>query len=137
MEQRIDHLNKKRLEPVVSKQVEPQFENVEPLCLVISKLLFLPVDLSRCKVVIPPVVMKNNTKLMITLKDKKDDYVSEQSQQLTVAIKNIKDGEFIHVTPIKEVDKGRYETSFTPHRCGCYMISVIFDGCNIPGSPYK
>ena len=139
LEQRSDHLKeikkRSRLEPVMSEQVEPEFENIEPLCRAVKKLLFLPVEPSKCEVVIPPVIVKKKTTLMIMLKNNNNNPVT--SEELIVFIRNIQDGKAIQVRAIEEVGDGRYEASFTATRCGYYMISIIVDGHHIPGSPYK
>ena len=61
LEQQSDHLKemkkRSRLEPVMSVQVQPQFENIETLCRAVNKLWLIPVDPSKCEVVIPPVVV--------------------------------------------------------------------------------
>ena len=141
LEQRSDHLKEMKkgsiLQPVMSEQAEPEFENIERLCETINKLGYIPVDPSKCEVVIPPVIVKKKTTLMIMLKNKNNNPVTDASKQLNVFIENIRGGEAIQVGPIKEVGGGRYEASFTASRCGYYMISIIVDGHHIPGSPYK
>ena len=141
LEQRSDHLKemKKRsiLQPVTSEQAEPEFENIEQLCETINKLGYIPVDSSKCEVIIPPVIVKKKTTLMIMLKNKNNNPVTDASKQLNVFIENIRSGEAIQLRSIKEVGSGRYEASFTASRCGYYMISIIVDGHHIPGSPYK
>ena len=141
LEQRSDHLKEmkrgSRLEPVMREQVEPEFEIIEPLCTAIKKLPFLPVESSKCEVVIPPVIVKKKTTLMIMLKNKNNNPVTNSSEELNVFIENIRDGKAIQVRAIKAVGDGRYEASFTASRCGYYMISIIVDGHHIAGSPYK
>ena len=140
LEQRSDHLKeikkRSRLQPVTSEQAEPEFENIERLCETINKLGCIPVDPSKCEVVIPPVIVKK-TALMIMLKDKNNNPVTDASKELNVFIENTRDGEATKVRTIKEVGGGKYELSFTASRCGYYMISIIVDGHHIPGSPYK
>ena len=74
LEQRSDHLKemKKRsiLQPVMSEQAKPEFENIEQLCETINKLGYIPVDPSKCEVVIPSVIVKKD--------DDIDDNVKEQ-----------------------------------------------------------
>ena len=141
LEQRSDHLKemkkRSRLQPVMSEQAEPEFQNIEQLCETINRLGYIPVDPSKCEVDIPPVIVKKKTTLMIMLKNKNNNRVDDASKQLNVVIDNIRGGEAIQVGPIKEVGGGRYEASFTASRCGYYMISIIVDGHHIPGSPYK
>ena len=141
LEQRSDHLkemkNRSRLEPVMSEQAKPEFENIEQLSQTIRLLGYIPLDPSRCEVVIPPVIVKKKTTLMIMLKNKNNNPVTDASKELNMFIENIRDGEVIQVRAIKEVGDGRYEASFTASRCGYYMISIIVDGHHIPGSPYK
>ena len=142
LEQRSDHLKemKKRsvLQPVTSEQAEPEFENIEQLCETINKLGYIPVDPSKCEVVIPPVIVKKKTTLMIMLKNKNNNPVTRSCAEVNVIAKETTKGsEAIQVGPIKEVGGGRYEASFTASRCGYYMISIIVDGHHIPGSPYK
>ena len=141
LEQRSDYLKevKKRskLEPVMSEQVEPEFENIEQLSQTIKMLGYIPLDPSKCEAVIPPVIVKKKTTLMITLKNKNNNPVTDTSKELNVFIENIRDGEAMQVRTIKEVGVGRYEASFTASRYGYYMISIIVDGHHIPGSPYK
>ena len=141
LEQRSDHLKemkkRSRLQPVTSEQAEPEFENIEQLCETINKLGYIPVDPSKCEVVILPVIVKKITTLMIKLNNKNNNPVTDSSKQLNVFIENIRDGEATKVGPIKEVGSGRYEASFTASRCGYYIISIIVDGHHIPGSPYK
>ena len=141
LEQRSDHLKemkkRSRLQPVTSDKAELEFENIEQLCEAINKLGCIPVDPSKCEVVIPPVIVKKKTTLMIMLKNKNNNPVTDASKQLNVFIENIRGGKAIQVGPIKEVGGGRYEASFTASRCGYYMISIIVDGHHIPGSPYK
>ena len=141
LEQRSGHLKEmtkqSRLKPVASEQAEPEFKNIEELCQSIKKLPFLPVEPSKCKVIIPPVIVKKKTTLMIMLKNKNNDPVTNSCEELSVFIENIRDGKAIQVRAIKEVGDGRYEASFTATRCGYYMISIIVDGHHIPGSPYR
>ena len=141
LEQRSDHLkemeNRSRLEPVISEQAKPEFDNIEQLSQTIRLLGYIPLDPSKCELVIPPVVVKKTTTLMIMLKNNNNNPVTDASKELNVFIENIRDGEAIQVRAIKEVGGGRYEASFTASRCGYYMISIIVDGHHIPGSPYK
>ena len=141
LEQRSDHLKemkkRSRLEPVMSEQVEPEFENIEQLCKAVNKLPFVPLDANKCDVIIPPVIVKKMMTLMITLKNKNNNPLTDTSKELNVFIENTRGGEAIQVRSIKEVGGGIYEASFTASRCGYYMISIIVDGHHIPGSPYK
>ena len=141
LEQRSDHLKemkkRSRLEPVMSEQVEPEFENIEPLCRAVKKLQFVPVEPSKCEVVILPVIVKRKTTLKIMLKNKNDNPVTNSSEELNVFIENIKEAKARQVRAIEEVGDGRYEASFTATRCGYYNISIIVDGHHIPDSPYK
>ena len=141
LKQRSNHLkemkNRSRLEPVISEQAKPEFDNIEQLSQAIQLLGYIPLDPSKCKVVIPPVIVKKKTTLMIMLKNKNNNPVTDASKELNVLIKNIRDDEAIQVRGIKEVGGGRYEASFTASRCGYYMISIIVDGHHIPGSPYE
>ena len=141
LEQRSDHLKemkqRSRLEPVMREQAELEFDNMEQLCQAVNKLGCVPLEPSKCEVVIPPVIEKKKTTLMIMLKNKNNNPVIDASKELNVFIENISDGEIIQVKEIKEVGGGRYEASFTASRCGYYMISIIVDGHHIPGSPYK
>ena len=135
LEQRSDHLKemKKRsiLQPVTSEQAEPEFENIEQLCEAVNKLGYIPVDPSKCEVVIPPVIVKKKTTLMIMLKNKNNNPVTDASTELNVFIENTRSDQAIRVSPINEVGGGRYEASFTASRCGYYMISIIVDGHHI------
>ena len=141
LEQRSDHLkemkNRSRLEPVMSEQAKPEYENIEQLSQIIRLLGYTPLDPSKCEVVIPPVIVKKKTTLMIMLKNKDNNPVTDGSKELNVFMQDIRGGEAIQVRAIKEVGSGKYEASFTASRCGYYMISVIVDGHHIPGSPYK
>ena len=141
LEQRSDHLKeikeKSRLEPVINEQAELKFYNIEQLYQAVNKLGCIPLEPSKCEVVIPPVIVKKKTTLMIMLKNKNNNPVTNASKELNVFIENIRDGEVIQVRAIKEVGGGRYKASFTASRCGYYMISIIVDGHHIPGSPYK
>ena len=58
------------LQPVVSGLTEPEFEDTDQLCQAVNKLGYIPVDSSKCEVVIPPVIVKKKTTLMIMLKNK-------------------------------------------------------------------
>ena len=144
LEQRSYHLKemkkRSRLEPVMSEQVEPDFENIEALGRAVNKLQLIPVDPSKCEIVIsviPPVIVKKMITLMIKLKNKNSNPVTNCSEELNVFIENVRDGKAIQVRSIKEVGGGRYDTSFTINKCGYYMISIIFDGHYIADSPYK
>ena len=141
LEQRSDHLKeikkRSRLQPVTSEQAESEFENIEQLCETINKLGYIPVDPSKCEVVIPPVIVKKTMTLIIMLKNKNNIPITRSCAEINVVIKKTKGGEAIKVGPIKEVGGGRYEASFIASRCGYYMISIIVDGHHIPGSPYK
>ena len=128
LEERSDHLKemKKRSKlkpwPVMNEQKEVEFKNIEQLLQAVNKLGYIPVDPSKCEVVIPPVIVKKTTTLMIMLKNKNANTVTDASKELNVFIENIRDGEAIQVGPIKEVGGGRYEASFTASRCGYYDI---------------
>ena len=74
---------------------------------------------------------------MITLRDMDYDFVINKSDKITVNILFDTTTKHVFVKPIKEVGDGRYEASFTVTRCGYYIISIIVDGHDIPGSPYK
>ena len=141
LEQQSDHLKemktRSRLEPVMREQIELKFENIEPLCRAVNKLQLVPVELSMCEVVIPPVTVNKKTTLMIMLKNENNNPVTNSSEKLNVFIENIRGSKAIQVRTINEVGDGRYEASFTASRCGNYMISIIVDGQHIPGSPYK
>ena len=139
LEQRSDHLKemKNRSRLVMSEQAKPEFDNIEQLSQTIRLLGYIPLDPSKCELVIPPVIVKKKTTLMIMLKNKNNNPVTDASKELNVFIENIRDGEAIQVRAIKEVGGGRYEASFTASTCGYYMISIIVDGYHIPGSPYK
>ena len=141
LEQRSDYLKEMKqrsiLEPVMDEQAEPQFDNIEQLCEAVNQLGYIPLEPSKCEVVIPPVIVKKKTTLMIMLKNKNNNPVIDASKELNVFIENIRDEEVIQVRGIKEVGGGRYEASFTASRCGYCMISIIVDGHHIPGSPYK
>ena len=141
LEQRSDHLkemkNRSRLEPVISEQAKPEFDNIQQLSQTIQLLGYIPLDPSKCKVIIPPVIVKKKTTLMIMLKNKNNNPVTRSCAEINVIIKKTKGDEVIQVRAIKEVGGGRYEASFTASRCGYYMISIIVDGHHIPGSPYK
>ena len=82
--------NKLRLEPVMSEQVEPEFENMETLCRAVNKLQLIPVDPSKCEVVIPPVIVKKMTTLMIMLKNKNNNPITNCSEKLNVFIENVR-----------------------------------------------
>ena len=75
--------------------------------------------------------------LMITLRNKHNDLVIDESEKIMVTVLFDETMESVFVNPIEEVGGGRYEASFTASRCGYYMISIIVDGHHIPGSPYK
>ena len=141
LEQRSDHLkemkNRSRLEPVMSEQAKPEFDNIEQLSQTIRLLGYIPLDPSKCKVIIPPVIVKKTTTLMIMLKNKNNNPVTRSCTEINVIVKKTKGDEAIQVRGIKEVGGGRYEASFTASRYGYYMISIIVDGHHIPGSPYK
>ena len=141
LEQRSDHLkemkNRSRLEPVMSEQAKPEFDNTEQLSQTIRLLGYTPLDPSKCEVIIPPVIVKKKTTLMITLKNKNNNPVTRSCAEIKVITRKTKGGEAIQVRAIKKVGGGKYEASFTASRCGYYMISIIVDGHHIPGSPYK
>ena len=111
-----------RLEPVMSEQAKPEFENKEQLLQAVNKLGYIPLDPSKCEVVIPPVIAKKKTTLMIMLKNKNNNPLTDGSKELNVFIENIRGGEAIQVSAIKEVRGGRYEASFTASICGYYDI---------------
>ena len=140
LEQRGDHLKemkkKSRPQPVTSEQAEPKCENIVQLLEVLNNLPFVPLDLSKCKVIIPPVVVEKKMTLMIMLKNKNNNPIIGASKDINVLIEKTKGDEAIQVEPIGEVGSGRYEASFTVSSCGYYMISIIVDGHHIPGSPY-
>ena len=141
LEQQSDYLkemkNRSRLEPVMSEQAKPEFDNIEQLSQTIRLLGYIPLQPSKCEVVIPPVIVKKKTTLIIMLKNKNNNPVTNASKELNVFVENIRGGEAIQVRAIKEVGGGRYEASFTASRCGYYMISIVVDGHHISGSPYK
>ena len=86
---------------------------------------------------IPTVTVNKEATLIITLRNKHNDLVIDESEKIMVTVLFDKTMESVFVNPIKEVGGGRYEASFTASRCGYYMISIIVDGDHIPGSPYK
>ena len=141
LEQRSDHLKemKKRstLQPVVNGLTEPELEDVELLCQAVNMLGYIPLDPSKCEVVIPPVKEKKTTTLMIMLRNENNNPVTSSCAEINVFVKKSKGGEATQVRAIKEVGGGIYEASFTASSCGYYMISIIVDGHHIPGSPYE
>ena len=94
LEQRSDHLkemkNRSRLEPVISEQAKPEFDNIEQLLQTIRMLGYIPLDPSKCKVVIPPVIVKKKTTLMIMLKNNNNNPVTDASKELNVFIEMVK-----------------------------------------------
>ena len=86
---------------------------------------------------IPTVTVNKEATLVITLRDIDNDFVINESDKVTVNVLFDKTKEHVFVKPTKEVSDGRYEASFTATRCGYYMISIIVDGHQIPGSPCK
>ena len=122
LEQRSDHLkemkNRSRLEPMMSEQAKPEFDNIEQLSQTIRLLGYIPLDPSKC-IVISPVIVKMTTLM------KNNNPVTRSCEEINVVIKETKSGEAMHVRAIKEVGGGRYEASFTASRCGYYMISII------------
>lgn len=129
---------KSGLAPVRSvRERELKFDDVDHLYQAVSKLGFTPLDPTKCEVIIPSVIVKKMATMVITLKDKNNDQVIDGCEEVDVCIKNAKGNETIQVKPIEEVGDGRYEASFTLNRCGYYMISIMVDGCHIPGSPHK
>ena len=86
---------------------------------------------------IPTVTVNKEATLMITLRNKHNDLVIDESEKILACVLFDKTMESVFVNPIKEVGGGRYEASFTASRCGHYMISITVDGHHIPGSPYK
>ena len=86
---------------------------------------------------IPTVTVNKEATLIITLRNKHNDLVIDESEKIMVTVLFDKTMKSVFVNPIKEVGGGRYEASFTASRCGYYMISIIVDGHHIPGSPYK
>ena len=142
LEQRSDHLKeikkRSRLQPaVMNEQAEPGFDNIEQLCQAVNKLGYIPLDPTKCEVIIPPVIVKKKTTLIIMSKNKNNNLVTRSCAEINVIAKKIKDGEATQVGPIKEVGGGRCKLSFTASSCGYYMISITVDGHHIPGSPYK
>ena len=141
LERQSNHLKemkkRTRLDPVMSEQVGPEFETADQLCKAVNNLPLISLDPRKCEVVIPLVILKKKTTLMITLKNQINSPVTNRSEGLNVYMENISDNKGIQMIPIKEVGDGRYEGSFTINICGYYMISIIVDGHHIPGSPYK
>ena len=128
---------RKKLEPVMSEQIKPVFENIEQLYQAVNDLGFAFLDPSKCQVVIPSVIVKQKATLTITLKNKNNNPVTNNSEVINVLIENTRDHKAIQVRTINELGSGRYKASFTANRCGYYMISIIVDGNHILGSPYK
>ena len=142
LKQQTDNLKEIRkrtkLEPVMSEQEKPVFENIEQLCQAVNGLGFAFLDPSKCQVEIPSVIIVNQKATMtITLKNKNNNPVTNSSEVINVLIENAREHEVIQVRAINEVGSGRYEASFTASACGYYMISIIVDGHHISGSPYK
>ena len=141
LEQRRNHLkevkNKTRLEPVISEQVGPKFDKLSKASQEIRMMQFIPVDQSKCEVVIPPVTVKKKTTLVVTLKNKNSNLMTDSNEGVNIFIKSIRDKKAIQVEPIREVGGGKYEASFTASGIGHYMISIIIYGHHIQGSPYK
>ena len=86
---------------------------------------------------IPIVTVNKEATLIITLRNEHNYLVIDASEKIMVAVLFDKTMEYVFASPIKEVGGGRYEASFTASRYGYYMISIIVDGHNLPGSPYK
>ena len=140
LEEWSDHLIKmrSRVQPVrCVVQRELKFENVEHLRQAVSKLGFTPVDPSKCEVVIPSVIVKEMSTMMITLNDRNGNPVTDGSEEISVFVKNANGDEATQVKPIKEIGGGVYEASFTANKCGYYVLSIIVDGQHIPGSPHR
>ena len=140
LEQHRDCLKEMKLrsttEPVMREQEEPEFKSIKQLCQAVKKLQLIQTDPCKYKVVIPPVIMKKETTLMIMLKNENNFPITNCSERLSVSVM-FGNGDSKNLKPIKEVGDGRYEASFIATRCGYYMISIIVNGYHIPGSPYK
>lgn len=76
--------------------------------------------------------MNKENIIIITLKNAEGDLVSCINETLKVSVKNKR-----LLVAVKEVAIGKYEASFTPNRCGEYIISIQIDGNDISGSPYR
>ena len=83
------------------------------------------------------MVIKKKATLVITLKNKNNNPITDSCEGVNIFIENIRDNKAIQVEPIKKVGGGKYEASFTASNNGYYMISIIIYGHHIPGSPYK
>ena len=141
LKQQTDNLKEIRkrtkLEPVMSEQEKPVFENIEQLCQAVNGLGFAFLDPSKCQVEIPSVIVNQKATMTITLKNKNNNPVTNNSEEINVLIENTRDHKAIEVRAINELGSGRYEASFTANRCGYYMISITVDGHHISDSPYK
>ena len=134
-----DHLVKmrSRVEPVRCAQRELKFDDVDDLCQAVSKIGFMPVDPSKCEVVIPSVTVKELATIKITLKDKNSTPITDGGDEISVFVKNSRGDGAVQVKPTEEASGGIYEVPFTVNECGYYTISVTIDGRHILGSPYK
>ena len=129
--------SRSKLEPTKKEQKEISFKGVEWLQQEVKRLGFIPLDPSKCEVVIPIMMVNKETTLMITVRDINNDLVCGSSEELRVSVQFFKSGEAISVGPINEVGGGRYNATFTPVRYGDHMISVMVDGCHISYSPNR
>ena len=134
-----DHLVKmrSRVEPVRCAQRELKFDNVDNLCQAVSKIGFMPVDPSKCEIVIPSVTVKELASMRITLKDKNVNPITGAGDEISVFVKTSRGYGAVQVKPIEEVGEGIYEVPFTANECGYYTISITVDGRHILGSPYR
>ena len=92
---------------------------------------------SKCKVRIPPVIIKNvETKLEVTLRDKNDNPLSKGELIVIISSSN---ADTATLKEIKELNNysGIYEVSFIPKRYGDHMISILINGEHFLDSPYK
>lgn len=131
LEQRRDHLMMMKrgstFEPVKKEVEEIMFEGVERLHEEVNKLRPVPMDQRKHEVVIPPMIVNKENSLTITVKDMNNNLVSHSIQ---FAERN-------KATLVKELGHGTYKVTFTPRKCGNHVMSILADGCHIPGSPYK
>ena len=82
--------------------------------------------------------MKEETTLIVTLKDKDSNLLPDTREELHVYVESLEATKVgIMVKPFKEISNGRYETSFTASNYGDHMITILVGGYHIPGSPIK
>ena len=91
----------------------------------------------KCEVKIPPLELNKENLLIVTMKNTDGNPFGYGKEKLKVSAENLHLHKITDIPLISEVSFGIYQVSFTPDKCGEYLISAQVDRNHFKDSPYR